>query len=540
MKTKWMAAVAAAAVLTASGVARAEDGSVTALRAQATELKKQNAALEKRLSKLETQQAADASASPTDFLAQVTKGPLPVVLDDGPICWKGICINGAIDGGLSYASHGAPLNSKYYNGNEMITKAGNRPYFGFNPNGLGNSQVGVKGSVELIPDWAGVFTLNTYFNPQSGQLQNAPGSLVDNSGVPLISQSQNGDGSRGGQAFNDQANFGVSSKTFGTLTFGRHRTLNNDLFGAYDPTGGAPAFSFIGYSGSFGAGLGFTGDSRWDNSLKYKVTYGPVRFGAMYKFVDGNSGSNAGNANTPTVFFKRQNDAAQFDVGFSYAGFDVDGVIGYFNQAINSGALNTTQLRGVDTLTLPGSSTNVAINTVNNSNAGTLSGTAADTTGGSIGAKYTWNQWKFYGGWSHMIFHNPKNPVGIGSQNDQGGYVLSSVNNNAYPNARLLDVEWFGVKYAWDPKTDIIAVYEHANQNSYGSAATQRACNTNNRSSGTCAGTMNQASLSAVYHFTKRFDVYGGVSWSTWNGGFSNGSQYSVNWAPTVGARFTF
>ncbi len=177
----------------------------------------------------------------------------------------------------------------------MLTRNANHAYFGFNPNGLGNSQIGIKGSVEILPGLSGVFTANTYFNPQSGQLQNAPGSLVDNQGLPVAAQSLNSDGSRGGQAFNDQLNFGVSSKEFGTLTFGRHRTFATDLVGAYDATGGAPAYSLIGYSGSYVTGLAYTGDGRWDNSLKYKLSYGPVRFGAMYKFVDGNGGSNWGN-----------------------------------------------------------------------------------------------------------------------------------------------------------------------------------------------------------------------------------------------------
>jgi len=35
------------------------------------------------------------------------------------------------------------------------------------------------------------------------------------------------------------------------------------------------------------AGGGDTEDTRWDDALKYRLTYGPVHFGAMYKFADG-------------------------------------------------------------------------------------------------------------------------------------------------------------------------------------------------------------------------------------------------------------
>ena len=76
---------------------------------------------------------------------------------------------------------------------------------------------------------------------------------------------------------------------FGTLTFGRQRALGTDAMLLYDPAGGSYAFSYIGYNGTM-AGGGDTEDSRWDDALKYRLTYGPVHFGAMYKFADGSAG----------------------------------------------------------------------------------------------------------------------------------------------------------------------------------------------------------------------------------------------------------
>ncbi len=78
MKHKWMAAVAAVAIMSAAGARAEETVSVKDLKAQAAALKKQNEALESRLSALEAQAGQTAPAS-GDFLAQVTKGPLPVV-----------------------------------------------------------------------------------------------------------------------------------------------------------------------------------------------------------------------------------------------------------------------------------------------------------------------------------------------------------------------------------------------------------------------------------------------------------------------------
>jgi hypothetical protein len=44
-----------------------------------------------------------------------------------------------------------------------------------------------------------------------------------------------------------------------------------------DPASGAYAFSYIGYNGTM-AGGGDTENSRWDDALKYRLSYGPVHF----------------------------------------------------------------------------------------------------------------------------------------------------------------------------------------------------------------------------------------------------------------------
>jgi len=56
----------------------------------------------------------------------------------------------------------------------------------------------------------------------------------------------------------------------------------------------------MGYSGTYVSGQAYTDNGRWDDSLKYKVSYGPARFAAMYKFRDGNGGSNNAGGILPT------------------------------------------------------------------------------------------------------------------------------------------------------------------------------------------------------------------------------------------------
>jgi predicted porin len=569
MKNKFMAAAAVVAILTATGAARADDSvEIQALKAQSAALKKQNADLEARLNKIERQQAQvktnGSAVAPESFTAAAADSAASFLTGEGPLTWKGITVFGTIDAGLGYATHGMPINSNLYLGNNFIGRSANHAYFGISPNNLGQTTLGIKGSEEILPGINGVFWASTGFNPQSGRLANAPGSLVDANGVNRLNQSINADGSRGGQAFNDQLYVGLSSKTYGQLTFGRHKSLANDLVGAYDPAGAAYAFSMIGYSGTPVAGFGVTSTARWDNSFKYRLEYGPVRFGAIYKFADGNSGSNVGtfggcyNGKTysvPTfgagacpagysavgaVNYKTNNYAYQFDLGASYAGFDADVVAGYYNQAVNSSALSSAQLNGVSTFT---PAFGAAVTSYGN-NAGTLAGTASDNFGLAVGLKYTWNAFKFFGGYAYVNYANPKDQVGIGAESTQGGYTLSSVNNNAYVHNKVLQTQWIGVKYAYDPKTDLTLAYYHQGQGAYGANyAANWSCGQQkfqNAQAGTCSGQANAVSAFVDYHFTKRFDAYAGLMVSTVSGGLSNGYFYYTNWAPTAGIRYVF
>jgi predicted porin len=63
-----------------------------------------------------------------------------------------------------------------------------------------------------------------------------------------------------GQAF-QQAFAGFSSKTYGTITFGRQNTTLTDGIAKYDPNYAPQAFSLIGLSGTT-AGGGDTEDRR--------------------------------------------------------------------------------------------------------------------------------------------------------------------------------------------------------------------------------------------------------------------------------------
>ena len=190
---------------------------------------------------------------------------------------------------MGWVSHGLPENGYNYEGESLVNRNGNHSQFLIAPNNLSQTGLGIRGKEEFLPGWSVVFNASTGINPQSGQLANLAATNTINDGLPRSSYSFAGDGARAGQVFNDELYAGVSSAQFGTLTFGRQRALGTDAMLAYDPAGGAYSFSFIGYNGLM-AGGGDTQDTRWDDALKYRLTYGPVHFGAMYKFADGQGG----------------------------------------------------------------------------------------------------------------------------------------------------------------------------------------------------------------------------------------------------------
>ena len=236
---------------------------------------------------------------------------------DCTLTWHGITLYGAYDVGVGWVSHGLPENGYNYEGESLVNRNGYQHRFLVAPNNLQQTGLGIRGKEEFLPGWSVVFNASTGINPQSGLLANASATDIINNGLPRSSYSIAIDGARAGQPFNDEYYGGISSTHFGTLTFGRQRSLGTDAMLLYDPAGGSYAFSYIGYNGTM-AGGGDTEDSRWDDALKYRLTYGPVHFGAMYKFADGSAGCYSASATwtaatcTPEA---AHNNAYGFDLG---------------------------------------------------------------------------------------------------------------------------------------------------------------------------------------------------------------------------------
>ena len=467
---------------------------------------------------------------------------------DCPLTWHGITLYGTYDVGLGWVSHGMPVSPYNYEGESLVNRNGNESRWLVAPNNLSQSGVGVKARVEFMQDWFVVFNASTGINPQSGQLANLAATNVANNGLPRASYSFAGDGARAGQTFNDEFQGGISSTRLGTLTFGRQRALGTDAMLRYDPAAGAYGFSFIGYNGLM-AGGGDTQDTRWDNAIKYRISYDALHFGAMYKFEDGSGGCYSASKNwtaancTPE---QPHNNAYGFDIGAEIASFSADVVYQHVFQAIS--VLNP--LLGPQSPTQPYQSTTNSINTNPISGANLISttnteyGIVTDNTAVMVAAKYTWDPFKFYGGYEHITQNNPSNPLGIGAT-AQGGYLLSGVEDDNLDSTKKVQVYWTGVKYTFnDSKTDITASYYGLQQATFRVPPT---CTpTNMRAS--CGGHFNEGSLYVDHRFTKRFDAYAGIAYSKVSGGLAIAIPHGPgvpyyhddNVAPVVGVRFTF
>jgi predicted porin len=231
---------------------------------------------------------------------------------DCPLSYAGVTVYGQIDFGVGYSSHAARFNRYSPSGvAELILKMSRGPQFQLVPNGISQSNIGVKGQEEFAPGWALIFDVNAGFDPYSLQLANGPRSLVQNNNVPVQLQQANRDSSRAGQWDNGRAHVGVSNSTFGTLTFGRQSSLSSDLLGAYAPMGGSYAFSLIGNSATYLSGVGDDEVVRYNTSLKYQFSYDNLRAAGVWQF----GGYKQGNGS---------NGGYQFDIGFDYAGFSFD------------------------------------------------------------------------------------------------------------------------------------------------------------------------------------------------------------------------
>jgi len=551
--------ITAAAVLAFAATAHADE--LTDIQAQAKQLQQQNQALAKRLADLEKRQKAieaqkaqpvASTANPVDSMAAdlpykaAVKARPP---ENEDLCWHGVCLYGNFDMGLSYVQHGNPFNAMAGGPqNYVVEKASNGSQFGVGANQMSTSFIGLRGKQEISDNLYAVFNLQTLFNPASGANANGIGAIVQNNGLGAAPQFQNvnsyGDSSKAGVMFNNVAYFGISSPTYGTFTMGRQSALSSDLVVNYDSLSGSNAWSAITFEGATGGG-GDTENRIYDNSYEYRLNVGPVRLAAEAQL------RNGGNSATGNAF--------EGDIGFDYMGFSMDFIGGKIYDALSVGTtLSAAQVALISPATC---------------SLGCLSGVISDNTIFAVAAKYTIGQWKLYGGYEHIDYANPNNPLAPGAF-AAGGYNVGIVNDAFYQTDRIMNIFWVGVKYAVTPTFDIMGAYYGYRQNNFLQSGVGATVLSNPTPAGVvgavnpanvgctssafagCSGSMDMVSIALDWRFARHVDLYAGVSYSQKTGGLANGYNLTAtnlnnaatyntfnkvsNYDPGIGLRYQF
>ncbi len=446
-----------------------------------------------------------ALAAPVQALAQQKTGP--GIIGEESLTWKGITLYGVVDIGVQYDTHSAPFTPfrPSASGN-IVRQNGRQSAIGLTPSNMGQSRVGLQGTEALNDEWSAVFQLETFFNPQSGEIADSLKSLAVNNGLPPTRQSVGVDGSSAGQAFQTSW-VGLKSQRFGILTFGRQVTLLLEGIIEYDPNYNASAFGLLGASNTYSGG-GSQENNRLDSTAKYLVSFDDrVHLGALYKF----NGSN-GSANT----------GFQANIGADFARASVDAYYSKINSAITATSLTAAQVAKLPAAGYAASNS--------------LAATISDNTAYALMACYRFDRLKFFAGYEYIKYANPRTPLSAGFI-DIGGYVLAFVNNTAYDNAKMVQVYWSGVRYTIVPKLELTAAYYGVHQNAYGGGS-QAGCSTAAHS--VCSGSLEAFSFDADYRFNVHFDAYVGAMYSGVHDGMANGYLYTTNINPTIGVRYKF
>lgn len=449
-----------------------------------------------------------------------------------PLGGYGLTFYGTIDTGGGYETHGAPLNGDAKTGvAELISKVNDGSRWEGVPNGMSQSNFGVKFQSQFAPNWFLIGDVNAGFDPLSLKLANGPKSLVDNNNVALAKQSTNADSGRSTGLDNSRAYVGISNPTFGSLTIGRQTSFSADMAQQYDPFGGAYAFSAIGNSSTFIGGTGVTELSHDNRSIRYQGMYKGLRAGAI----------------TQIGGFEQDNNAKtayQFDLGGDAGRLSVDAIYSYAKDAV--AVSNYTS--GAPTPE-------------------TLKATLANVRAGVIAAQYKWRALKVFAGYEYARLSTPSDLFGATATANGGTLTLNGgypavVQANPYVNPKDQQVFWVGGKYRIFASLDLDAGYYYLEQNNYTNATTKYntggsasktvvGCGSNlnpaitgsqpqGANASACAGNENVLSGALDWHLVKRFDLYAGVMYSKVAGGLANGFIVNNNTAFTGGARLNF
>ena len=349
--------------------------------------------------------------------------------------------------------------------------------------GISDSRLGFRGIEDLGGGRTAFFTLESGFNAQDGQLNNAAAALQSNSPTKTTVSS---DSSLNGQFFNRQSFVGLSDPTLGSVSFGRVYNPIYDVVSVYDPVQAAQNVSPLGISSTYGAGGGISEDARLDNAVKYRNRFGDVNFSALYKI-----GGVAGNS--------KAGSAVGLNLGYESGPIGIQAVYEQFTDAVKLG-----------------------VSTV----AGQVTASVYDTSAWLIAGKYKFGPGNLKAGYESYTLKSPSNASSVSTLGlPTYGYTTSAVTAGIKAGAanQNTKVAWIGGDYDLAPTTNLAA-----------GAYTIR------NGSGLSSGAIYAYSLLLDHNLSKRTDIYAGLLYAQYKGTAYAAPTNANNSAIAVGVRHRF
>jgi GBP family porin len=403
---------------------------------------------------------------------------------------NGISVYGIADAMLGTVQHSYTLDSQYAN-SDALTKAypasgnGSNAQTGLINGGITPSRLGLNGNYDLGDGIKAFFTIEAGINVTTGRLSNAAGCLQSNSGTTAATQNTDcSDSAVNGQLDSRLGFVGISEEHAGSFALGRNYAVLSDILSAYDPVQYSQQFSLLGASGGFGGSGGISEDSRVDDSLKYKNSFGPIKITLLYK---ANSTPGATSAKS----------AAGASIGYEQGNFGIQGGYETFTDALK-GAISTV--------------------------AGDIKVTAYDNTAFTVAAKYKVNDAATVkAGYESFTLKAASDNI---SAFTYYGKPVDNAHSSSYTGPdQTTDIGWIGGDYNFTDKLNVAAGYYAISAKAY---------------TGTAAGGAHYFSVLADYTLNKNLDTYAGIMAVSFNGSQVTSTQASNNQIAGIGARFKF
>ena len=401
-----------------------------------------------------------------------------------------LSLYGTLDLGFGTTNHSLSEDPNSASGNSAMANAApnvNR-LTSLLPSNTTPSKWGFKGQRTFNQDDKAGFVLESQVNVNTGT---NPNGRVSDSLPGAGTMFNKGEGSIQGQMFDREASIWLSNSQYGLLKLGRMTTTLGDSMASYDPMAVGYAVSPLGMNGGWGAGA-YTGDSRWDNSVKWSNSYGNWKAGLQYKFGGYTQGYTMGTAESAKLAY----ETPQFGLSFN--------IQNTLDSVSASSAAQTCTVAGGAACTL-------------NVSAPALALTLANSRALGFFGRYNLNsQTVFKGGYEMIHLTNPSSASDYTTANvgQLSGLPVVSINTTPFSayNSSYLDqtMLWGGVNYAATAKSTVSAAY-YRRTDKYQSGE---------------AGTVNYVSAKYEYALDKDTTLY---ATGVWSGASDNGSALAAH-----------